>query len=72
MTKKELENKVNVCRTWGGGYKVTINFRGNEYTTHSNNSVAWDSLDDEPGNWMTRKQALQQFYNECKRKNNLS
>lgn len=81
MTLKELKNKVDV--TLGNGYntyRVTINYRGKEYTCSSHNSVAYDLLttywrgdytrckDD----WYTPKKAYQSFYDECKDENELS
>lgn len=78
MTLKELRQKVRVER----GivfclYKVTITYRGREYTCKSNNSLAWDRLDDdnyrdnEVNGFYTNKGASQAFYEECKRANNI-
>jgi hypothetical protein len=79
MTLQELKNKVRVQRNGGyGQYKVTITYRGFEYTCHSNNSLAWDRLDDtnyrdnEVNGFYTNKGAYQAFYDECKRKNGLN
>jgi hypothetical protein len=78
MTLKELRQKVRVTRAKGYcSYEVTITYRGKEYTCHSNNSLAWDRLEDgnlhdnEVGGFYTNKSAWQAFYDECKRKNNL-
>ena len=81
MTLKELENRVRISRTCGHGqYKVTIEYRNEEYTCTSNNTLAYDSLPhpcNAGGCWddtncpMTEKQALQAFYDECKYKNGL-
>lgn len=72
---KELESNVLVQSRGCGQYLVAIKFRGYTYKCNSNNSIAWDSLDDQCDNAhlhpMTRKQALLAFYNECKAKNNL-
>lgn len=78
MTLQELKEKVNVRRANGYcSYEVTITYRGKEYHCHSNNSLAWDRLDDDNytdtyimGGY-TNKQAWKAFYDECKRKNNL-
>jgi len=78
MTLKELKQKVTVRRDKGFSlYKVTIIYHGKEYTCTSNNSLAWDRLDDdnyrdnEVSGFYTNKGAYQAFYDECKRKNNL-
>lgn len=78
MTLQELREKVKVRRASGYcSYTVTITYRGKEYICHSNNSLAWDRLDDdnyrdnEVSGFYTNKGAYQAFYDECKRKNNL-
>jgi hypothetical protein len=79
MTLQELRQKVRVERDRGFFYlyKVTITYRGREYTCKSNNSLAWDRLDDdnyrdnEVNGFYTNKGAYKAFYEECKRKNNL-
>lgn len=78
MTLKELRNRVRVSRAKGYcSYEVKITYRGKEYTCHSNNSLAWDRLDDdnyrdnEEHGFYTNKEAYEAFYEECKRKNNL-
>lgn len=73
MTQKELEDKVRVIYAYGyNRYQVEIEYRGEKYTCYSHNSLAWDSLHElYTPNPLTVKQALQQFYNECKRENNL-
>lgn len=77
MTLKELRERTRVEWCGYGQYKVTITFHGKEYTCHSNNSLAWDRLDDDnyrdnevSGNY-TNKGAWMAFYDECKRKNSL-
>lgn len=79
MTLKELMDKVRVRRINGyGKYLITITFRGKEYSTHSNNSLAWDRIsdgDDFPNKvsgHYTLKQAYQAFYDECKEINSLT
>lgn len=76
MTLSELKTKVRVKRDRGySSYIVTITYRGIEYTCHSNNSLAWDRLDDtnyrdsQTNGFYTNKGAYQSFYDECKRKN---
>lgn len=78
MTLKQLEERVRVKIANGYcSYEVTINYRGKEYKCHSNNSLAWDrqSCDDvHPQITLfsyTLKGALNSFYEECKRKNNI-
>lgn len=78
MTLKELKNRVRVCHSKGYcSYEVKITYRGKEYTCNSNNSLAWDRLDDdnfrdnEVHGFYTNKTAYQAFYDECKRKNHL-
>jgi hypothetical protein len=74
MTLQELKERVKVERDGGyGSYKVTITYRGKSYWCHSNNSLAWDDLgsDEHRCYYMTDKQALLAFYDECKRKNHL-
>ena len=81
MTLKELENKVRISRASGHGqYRITIEYRGREYSCLSNNTLAYDSLPHScsaGGCWddtnlpMTSKQALQCFWDECKRENGL-
>lgn len=78
MTLKELKERVRVQRNGGHGqYKVTIQFKGKEYTCGSNNSLAWDRLDDDNyrdnqiNGFYTNKGAYKAFYEECKRANNL-
>ncbi len=73
MTEKELREKVTIRRMQQGCYKVTINFRGREYSCQSHNSLAWDDLGDDVHRsyYKTDKQCLEAFYEECKRKNDL-
>lgn len=81
MTLAELGNKVRISKAGGHGqYRVTIEYRNEEFSCLSNNTLAYDSLPhrcNAGGCWddtncpMTEKQALQAFYDECKRKNGL-
>lgn len=79
MTLNELKSKVCVRHDRGYcSYIVTITYRGEEYTCHSNNSLAWDRLDDtnyrdnEVNGFYANKGVYQAFYDECKRKNGLN
>lgn len=74
MNAKELFNKVQVKWAGYGQYEVTIQFRNKTYKCHSNNSLAWDDRDWEPGDGphhYTAKQAYQAFWDECRRKNRI-
>lgn len=78
MTLDELRRRIKVERDKGFHlYKITITYRGKEYTCKSKNSLAWDRLDDdnysdnEVNGFYTNKGAYLAFYEECKRKNNL-
>ena len=78
MTLNELKHRVAVRHASGYcQYDVEITYRGKQYKCKSNNSLAWDRLDDD--NYAdnhsvcgyTNKEAWKAFYNECKRKNGL-
>lgn len=74
MTTKELYNRITLGTCVSGQFTVTIEYRGEEYTCKSNNTLAYDSIrfDPEPGeSYYTPKQALMALWNECKMKNNL-
>jgi hypothetical protein len=77
MTLQELEERVNVRRICTAQYKVTITYRGKEYTCKSNDTLAYDTLvsywnGDRVGYfYRSEKQAYMAFYNECKRANGL-
>lgn len=78
MTLEQLQEKVDVVRGFGYNcYVVTITYRGKKYTCQSNNSLAWDRLNDDNysdnvtiGGY-TNKGAYEAFYEECKLKNNI-
>jgi hypothetical protein len=74
MTKAQLSSRIDARKTSSyGHYRVTIHYRGKEYSCISTDSMAYDRyLDDEAkrGHY-TQKDALISFWNECKRKNNL-
>ena len=74
MTTEQLSERVSVSWKGYGLYEVKITFHGKVYTCHSNNSMAWDDRNWEPGDGphhYTKKQALQAFWDECCRKNHL-
>lgn len=77
MTLKELKERVKAVHKIGyNNYKVTIVFRGKEYTCDSNNSMAWDAIEEPSWGssnilYYTEKQAYQALYDECKRKNQI-
>ncbi len=78
MTLKQLKENTNVRHARGyNRYRVEITYRGQTYHCESNNSSAWDRLDDPNLSdnavryGYTNKGAWQSFYNECKRANHL-
>lgn len=78
MTLQQLNDKVAICRESRGQYKVYIEYRGHQYTCVTNNSMAFDAINDwargndlPNGSYYTPKQAFQSFWDECKRINNL-
>lgn len=79
MNLWQLLAKVNLRSQGCGNYLVTIEYKGKHYTCHSNNSLAYDRMKNyllyrnrERVYEYTLKQALQSFYDECKRNNNLT
>jgi hypothetical protein len=79
MTTKELKDRITIRFSGYGNYKVTIEFRGKQYTCTTNNSLAYDRItgfaydipDRVEKGFYTLKGALLAFYNECKLKNGL-
>lgn len=82
MTTKELYENVSICRVSYGTHKVTIKYRGKEYTCKTHNTLATDRvIYDEDGTFvdarkvsccgLTLKKALRELYDECKRANGL-
>lgn len=76
LTEAQLRERMVVRRgSWYGHYEVEITYRGKKYTCTSTNSLAWDMNDWNPGEprawYSSARQALQAFYDECKRKNGL-
>jgi hypothetical protein len=75
MTTAQLSSRIDASRTSSyGHYKVTIQFRGKEYSCISSDSMAYDRYldDDAKRGHYTQRDALTSFWNECKRKNNLA
>ena len=75
MTTAQLSQRIIADRTSSyGHYKVTIQYRGKEYSCISTDSMAYDRYNDDNAKGRgiyTQKDALQSFWSECKRKNNL-
>ena len=76
MTLKEFSNKVEIGTCFMGQFKVTINYRGKDYTCKSNNTQAYDAIrawltDGIPAWGYTPKQAYEALWDKCKRANDL-
>ena len=74
MTTKELYNRITLGTCVSGQFTVAIEYRGEEYTCKSNNTLAYDAIrfDADPKeSHYTYKQALMSLWRECKAKNNL-
>ena len=75
MTEKQLRERVRVEWIGYGTYRVTITYRGKEYACKSHNSLAYDMRNWEQGEprawYASARQALEAFYDECKRANML-
>jgi len=75
MTTAQLSQRIDASRTTSyGHYKVTIQYRGKQYSCISTDSMAYDRYMDEDAKGRgiyTQLDALKSFWNECKRKNNL-
>lgn len=79
MTTKELYSKVSTAWVGYGLHKVTVNYRGKEYTCKTHNTLATDRLSEEDGTFayarkrsgcgLTLREALQMLYDECRRVN---
>lgn len=76
-----MSHFVGIRQTGTGQYKVTILYRGKEYSGTTNNTLAIDRMREDdyflgkrhPGRiYTTAKQAAQSLYNEVKRQNGLS
>lgn len=72
MTTKDLRYRLDIVPTsMAGHYKVTIKYRGKEYSCISTNSIAYDVLSWHDGTEMTERSALLSLFDECKRYNKL-
>ena len=76
MTLKEFSNKVDLGTCLMGQFKVTINYRGKDYTCKSNNTQAYDAIRSWfrghiPAWGYTPKQAYEVLWDECKTANDL-
>ena len=70
MTTQELLERLTLTWKGYGTYKVTIEYRKKFYSCICFDSMMWDTYKGANTGY-TYKQALQYFYNECKRKNQL-
>ena len=77
MTTQELNSKISFRFSGYGHFKVTIEYRGQEYTCTTTNTMAIDRINDDndgrsyEGFYSTKKQALLSLWEECKRANHL-
>jgi hypothetical protein len=75
MTTAQLSSRIDARTTTSyGHYKVTIQYRGKQYSCISTDSMAYDRYMDEDAKGRgiySQLDALKSFWNECKRKNNL-
>jgi len=72
MKTAELSKRITAERTSSyGHYKVTIQYRGKQYTCLSTDSMAYDRYNDEDSQRGVQRDSLKSFWNETKRKNNL-
>jgi hypothetical protein len=67
MTTQQLSTRIDLRLTSYGHYRVTIQYRGKQYSCTTTNTMAVDRINsDEPD-----KSALLSLWNECKSANNL-
>jgi hypothetical protein len=77
MTTKELSHKVSFMFSGHGHYKVTILYKGKQYTCITNNVGATDRIQSDESERFKRfmvgtlRQAYLALWDECKRKNDL-
>jgi hypothetical protein len=79
MTLKQLQEKVSISWIGYGTYRVTIQYRGKEYSIVTHNSLAYDRIkgsddwnsDKQVRCGYTLKQAYMALWYECKRKNDI-
>lgn len=74
MKTSELQQRIDVRTTTSyGHYKVTIEYRGKQYSCITTDALAYDRYldDDAKGKLYTARTACLALWRECKRKNNL-
>ena len=72
MTTAQLSQRIIADRTSSyGHYKITIQYRGKQYSCTTTDSMAYDRYNDEDAQRGVQIDALKSLWNECKRKNNL-
>jgi len=75
MTRIELKRRISTRFAGHGHFKVTIVYRGKDYSCITTNTLAIDKIGEERTTplefYVTEKQALQALWEECKRKNTL-
>jgi hypothetical protein len=75
MTTSQLKDRINTQFAGHGHFKVTIDFRGKEYSCTTTDTMAIDRIGDDTIDkkrfYVSEKQALTALWNECKRKNDL-
>lgn len=76
MTIKELKNRITTSFVGYGHFKVTILYRGKEYSCVTTNTMAIDKIGETnitPKEfYTTEKHALRSLWDEVKRKNYLN
>jgi len=65
-TLKDLKELVRISAN-----KVTIEFRGNDYSVMTNNTLALDAIKDDDDWYYTEKEAYLSLYNEVVEHHNL-
>lgn len=73
MTTAQLSSRIDARTTTSyGHYKVTIKYRGKQYSCITTNALAYDKyMDEDAKGFYNQRRALLALWNECKRKNNL-
>lgn len=75
FTTNQFKKRMAVDRLSQGQYRICVVYRGKVYFCISNNSLAWDRLENDnypsnyPVNGYTNRGAWQAFYDECLQKN---
>jgi hypothetical protein len=79
MKTRELQDRVRFIKTGYGTFKVTIEYKGQEYSCTTHNTLAIDRINgsDDWGSDLeihcgyTLKQAYMALWDECKRANDI-